>query len=96
MTDHVPPFHDDPVFFLEASSICKDIRDGVQGLLDISPSLGTLFNPSYEFFASVWLIFVQRNVPSLSPALPSDQRTSAQADRDSQHRSPLRICTRFL
>ena len=68
MTDHVPPFHDDPVFFLEASSICKDIRDGVQGLLDISPSLGTLFNPSYEFFASVWLIFVQRNVPSLSPA----------------------------
>ena len=46
MTDRVPPFDDDPVFFLKASSICKDIRDGVEGLLDIAPSLGTLFNPS--------------------------------------------------
>ena len=72
MTDRVPPFDDDPILFLEVTSICKDVRDGIESLLDISPSLGTLFNPSYEFLATVWLILVQRNVPSLPPALPSD------------------------
>ena len=76
MTDRIPPLDDDPVFFLEIISICKDIRDGVEGLLDIAASLGILLNPSSELLAMVWLIVVQRNVPSLSPALPSDQRTS--------------------
>ena len=91
MTHIVPPLYDDPIFLLEIFSICKDIRDGAEGLLDIAPSLGILFNPSSELRAMVWLSVVQGNVPSLPPALPSDQRTSACAERDSQHHSPLRI-----
>ena len=96
MTDRVPLFDDDPVFILEIISICKDIRDGAEGFLDIAPSLGILFNPSSELLAMIWFIIVQRNVPSLPPALPSDQRTSVGADRDTQHHSPLRICTKSL
>lgn len=77
MTNLVLPLDEDPVFLLETFSICKDIRDGAERLLDIAPTLGILFNPSSELPAMVWLIVVQGNVPSLPPALSSDQRTSA-------------------
>ena len=54
MTHIVPPLYDDPIFLLEIFSICKDIRDGAESLLDIAPSLGILFNPSSELRAMVW------------------------------------------
>ena len=58
MTDRVPPVNDDPVFFLEIYSICKDIRDGAEGLLDVAPSLGILFDPPSELLAMVLFIVV--------------------------------------
>ena len=80
MTDRVLLCDDDPIFFFEIISVCKDIRDGVEGLLDVAPPAAILIDPFLEFLAMVWLfwlILFQWNVPSLAPALPSDQRTSA-------------------
>lgn len=80
MTDRVLLCDDDPIFFFEIISVCKDIRNGVEGLLDVAPPTVILVDPFLKFLAVIWffwLILVQWNVPSLTPALPSDQRTSA-------------------